>query len=305
MDSALEVKDFSGGIKDSYIGAASNKGQAFTNLLIRPDLKTESRPGSIVLDSTYYQVPFTTNRKRSDSIYRFKDNNLYQTEGKIHFANAAWVEVTGPTGNSCFPSTSVEYDQCSYAEWNNHLLVANDRRLRPQFIFKDGSTYRARTLGLPNIATAGITFSVAGANSREYAFCHAWTYTIDGVQFVARGAVTYKAYTGAIPNSITVLPVLANGVTDNYDTTNIKLEIYRTANAGDTHYKVGEVTNGTTIFTDNVADGAALTAGLLLYTDADDLPYNQPPECKYVVQLNGVAYYLISKTLSVEYTLIV
>lgn len=291
MDNVLEVKDFSGGIKDSYVGAASNKGQAFTNLTIRPDLKVESRPGSTALSEDFYQVPYTISRKRSDSIYRFKSNNLYQTEGKIHYATAAWHEVVGPTGNSCFPSTSVEFDQCSYAEWNNHLLVANDRRQRPQFIYQSGSTYNTRTIGLPKIDPSVITFSAAGANSREYAFVYAHTYTIDGVEFTQRGPVSYKAYTGSITNSISTLPVLSNGADNNYDTTSIKLEIYRTKDNEDVHYKVGEVTNGTTVYSDVAAD-SAIDTGLLLYTDADDLDYDQPPKCKFVVQLNGAAYYL-------------
>ena len=291
-EQALEVKDFSGGIKDSFVGAAANKGQAFTNLVIRPDGKLESRYGSEVFDSSYYQVPYTTTRKRVDSIYRFKDSNLYQTQNKIYHINAGFVEVVGPSSNSAFPSTSVEFDQNSYCEWNNHLIATNDRRQRPVFIFKDGSDYRLRTIGLPKIDATGITFTAGGASSRLYTFVHAYTYTIDGVEFVMRGPPsTPRPYAGAIPNSIGSIPVLANGSDGNYDTANIKIEIYRTADADDVFYKVGEVTNGTTTFNDATVD-ASLDGGLLLYTETDDLDYDQPPECKYVVQSNGSIYYL-------------
>jgi hypothetical protein len=292
MDSKLEVNDFSGGIKDSFVGAPPNKGKAFTNLTIRPDLKTESRFGSEVFDPTHYQVPFTTTRKRADSIYRFKSSNIYQTQGKLYHINAGFVEITGPSGNSCFPSTAVEFDQCGYAEWNNHLLVACDRRLRPQFIYKDGSNYRVRTIGLPKIDPSGITFTAGSGLSRKYVFVHVHTYTIDGTTFTQRSAVSAtRVYTSTIPNSIGSIPVLANGAVDNYDTSNVKIEIYRTKDAESTFFKVGEVTNGTTTFSDSVAD-SSLDTGLLLYTDADDLDYDQPAKCKYVVQLNGVAYYL-------------
>ena len=291
-DQALEVKDFSGGIKDSFVGAQSNKGQAFTNVVIRPDGKLESRDGCEVFDSSYYQVPFTTTRKRVDSIQRFKDSNLYQTQNKVYHINSGFVEIVGPSSNSAFPATSVEFDQNSYAEWNNHLISTNDRRQRPVFIFKDGVNYRLRTVGLPKIDATGITFSAGVGTSRLYTFVHAYTYTIDGVEFVMRSAPsTPRTYTGAIPNSIGAIPVLSNGSTGNYDTANIKIEIYRTEDALDVFYKVGEVTNGTTTFSDTVADGV-LDSGLLLYTETDDLDYDQPPECKYVVQQNGCVYYL-------------
>jgi hypothetical protein len=289
-EQALEIKDFSGGITDNYIGGAINKFQSLTNMVLRSDNKAESRPGGIIFDATYNQLPGGST-KRGDSTYRFKDTNIFQQQNKLYHINAGFVEITGPTGsNPAFTTSTVQYDQCSYAEWNNHLLVTSDRRERPKFIYKDGSNMRLRSIGLPAVDTSLITFSAGVGALREYAFCYAYTYTIDGVEHIQRGPVAYKEYTGAITNNITVLPVLANGATGCYDTAVIKLEIYRTADADVTHYKVGEVTNGVVIFDDAVAD-ADLDDGILLYQDAEDLDYTQPPECKFLAQLNGCVYY--------------
>lgn len=290
-DQALEIKDFSGGMTDNYIGGPLNKYQTAKNLVIRSDRKLDSRPGAVVFDDVNPLLPFVVTQKRVDSCIRFKSVNIYQTARKLFYVNSGYQEIVGPSSASAFSASTVPFDQASYAEWNNHLLVTSDRRERPKFIYKDGSTLRLRNIGLPAVNTAGITFSASGANSRAYSFCYLYNYTIDGVDYLMRGPVTSLPYTGAIPNSITNLPVLTNGANDSYDTAVIKLEIYRTADTLDTFYKVGEVTNGTTSFSDTTID-ADLDDGLLLYTDADDLDYTQPPECKYIVQLNGVVYYL-------------
>jgi len=50
-------------------------------------------------------------------------------------------------------------------------------------------------------------------------------------------------------NQIAAIPVLAGG---NYDTSNIKVRIFRTTDNGSTSYYVGQVTNGTVTFQDTV-----------------------------------------------------
>lgn len=288
-EASLEIKDFSGGITDNYIGGPLNKFQSLTNMVLKSDHKAESRFAGIIFDATYNQLPGGST-KRGDSMQRFKDTNIYQQGNKLYHINSGFVEIVGPTGSiPAFTTSTVQYDQCSYAEWNNHLLVTSDRRERPKFIYKDGSNMRLRNIGLPSIDASVITFSAGVGASREYGFCYAYTYTIDGVEYTSRGPVSYKTYTGAITNSISTIPVLSNGTTNCYDTTNIKVEIYRTADADVTHYKVGEVTNGTTTFSDSTAD-ADLVAPIL-YTDSDDLDYQEPPECKFLAQLNGAVYY--------------
>jgi hypothetical protein len=292
---ALEIKDFSGGMTDNFIGADLNKFQLGQNTFILPGRpsKIQSRYGSEIFDDDYYQVPFTSTAKRVDSLYRFGTTNVYQTMNKLYHIKAdGFTEVTGPTDEAAFIDTVAQFDQCSYTEWNNHLLVTNDMRTRPVFIYKDSTDLKLRTIGLPAVDVTSIAMSAGVGAARGYAFVYAYTYTIDGVDFVERGPVSdIVTYTGSLTNDIEDLPALVNGSGENYDTDEIKLEIYRTADTGTTFYKVGQVTNGNTSFSDNVAD-ADLDDGLLLYTDGEDLDYHQPPKCKYVVQLNGCAYYL-------------
>lgn len=295
----LEVKDFKGGMTDAFIGGPSDKGQLFDNLvIIQADTvaKPESRLGSEIYDEDNYLLPPSVSYdKRVDSIYRFKDDNIFQTENLMyHVPTTTWASITGPTGNAPFTTSAVEFNQNSYTEWNNHLIVTNDSRQYPVYIYRDGTAFRLRTVGLPSVNVGSIAYSTSGAGtSRRYALVYAYTYTIDGVEFTQRGAVANvsAAHTGTIPNTVSGIPTLSNGATGNYDTTNIKVEIYRTADAGSVYYKVGEVTNGTATFNDTTAD-ASLTAGILLYTESDDLDYDRPPKCKYVVQLNGIVYYL-------------
>lgn len=290
----LQVTSFEGGMTDNYIGANPAQFQRATNMVIRPDKKLQSRPAATILDEDYYQVPYVTTMKRVDSITRFKDTSIYQTQNKLYHikTGVGFTEIVGPTSNSAFTSSVVQFNQCSAAEWNSHLVVTTDYRTRPVVIYKNGTDFELFTLGLPRVTSSGISFSAGVGAARSYAFVLAYTYTIDGVEFTQRGPVSaYKDYTGAIPNSISSIPVLANGASDNYDTANIKVEIYRTADAGDVFYKVGEVTNGTTTFNDTTVD-ADLDAGLILYTDLEDLDYDQPPKCKYLVQNNNCFYFL-------------
>jgi hypothetical protein len=292
---ALELKDFSGGMTDNYIGAAINKYQAGSNMFIRPGnpAKLQSRPGSEIFDADYYQVPYVTTRKRVDSMHRFFDTNIYQSQNKLHYIKGTgWDEVVGPTGGSAFINTVAQFDQCSYCEWSNHLIVTNDKRTRPIFILKNGPELYLRTVGLPKPSIAGIGVTAGSGDNRGYVFVYSYSYTIDGVEYSMRGPVSdILTYTGPIANNFTNLPVLTNGAGENYDTTVIELEVYRTRDAEDTFYKIDYVTNGTTILTDNIAD-VDLNDGLLLYTDAEQLDYHQPPKCKYVIQLNGCVYYM-------------
>ena len=294
-EQALETKDFSGGMTDNYIGTDTRKCQLQDNMVLRPDSKLQTRPGSDVLDDNYYQVPYTTTAKRVDSIVKFEGTRFYQTMGKLYRINAAWSEIQGPGSTSLFSTSVTQQNQNSWCEWNKHLFITNDYRVRPAFLYFDSTTPYLRTVGLPKISNsevASITFSAGVGTSRSYVFVRAHTYSINGVEFTARSAVsTSKSYTGAITNSITGLPVLTNATNEHYSTTTIKIEIYRTVDTGTVYYKAGEVTNGTTTFSDTTSD-VNLVLNDLLYLEEDDLDYDQPPECKYVVQNQGVVYYL-------------
>src|SRR5437868_4933883 len=97
-EQSLEIKDFSGGITDNYIGGQTNKFQALTNMVLRPDLKAQTRFAGVIFDDTYNQLP-GGDTARGDSMVRFKDTNIYQQANKLYHINSGFVEITGPTGS--------------------------------------------------------------------------------------------------------------------------------------------------------------------------------------------------------------
>lgn len=98
-------------------------------------------------------------------------------------------------------------------------------------------------------------------------------------------------------NVLTNLPVLTNTLLTNYDTSNIKLNIYRTTDGGATYYKVAEVPNGTTTYTDTINDSIT-TPGQdpledrdPIYTSGGVVGYEQPPLSKFFHIFDGIGYY--------------
>lgn len=90
--------------------------------------------------------------------------------------------------------------------------------------------------------------------------------------------------------SIANIPAIANGSTRCYDTANIKVKIYRTVDAGSDFYYVGQVTNGTTTFSDTVTDATLITNDLI-YTAGGILDNDPPPRAKFITVANDFAVY--------------
>jgi hypothetical protein len=140
--------------------------------------------------------------------------------------------------------------------------------------------------------------SLADPVSRNYiyAFLYSYEYTVGTAVFKDFGATTLIQITDVdMPSdnavAFTGIPVIANGVTDNYATTVIKVEIYRTIDSGQTLFYVGEVTNGTTTFNDTVSDDN-LQDNVVIYTDGDVVDNDPPPLAKYLVVANDICWYL-------------
>lgn len=303
----LEVSDFSGGKTDNYIGNPnSSQFQDADNMVLKKygnQAKLFTREGSLIYDSTYYRIP------ANDRVAVLAENEgaLFQGFGRnIYTISSGWVTVAGPTSNPVFSSAG---DYISWAKWNKHLLLVNDAYCLPQKIYDSGSGWKSRTLGLPAVVTSGISASLTagGASlSYVYAFIRADSYTIDTVTFREVSEVATKtvsgtgtAIAGGAACSITSIPSLSNGATGNYNTTSSTIEIYRTTNGGQAFYYVGQVTNGTTSFSDTVTD-ATLQTNAALYTEGGVVDFEQAPACKYVVVVGDRAYYLNVKEGSEE-----
>jgi hypothetical protein len=148
----VEFTDFSGGITDDYLPGPQNRYQRADNLLITRNKKLESRYGSDLVDSTYYQIP--PGNQRITELINFDNNTalLYVSRRNVYYVNAGWNTLTGPSGNAVLDS-GADSNRISYAHWNHQLFIVSDSGAKPMKIFKDsGGTFRARTAGLPELA---------------------------------------------------------------------------------------------------------------------------------------------------------
>lgn len=142
------------------------------------------------------------------------------------------------------------------------------------------------------------------AKSYLYRFLYANTYFVGDVEHLDRGAPTdatqvwsFESAQEAAPStaavypiSLTGLPVLANDALTHWPTASVKLEIYRTTGNFLNYFKAGEVTNGTTTFTDSMID-EFLIEGEPLYTTGGVVANDEPPIAKAVHILGNTGYY--------------
>lgn len=301
---SLAVVDFSGGITDYYMGSDTRRCLRCDNLLVLRHGavgKLFTRPGSIIYDSTNYQIP--AGSQRIGTLKNFEDQLFTHSARKLYYiSGGSWQTLQGPTGNDLFPAGVDTTTVVSWYAWNKHLFVTNSDFSSVQKIYKDGSNaWQLRTAGLP--AIAGVTTSfTAGANNYLYRVLHSYEYVVGTVTYLDRGPVFQVAASSADApnvNAITLnsLPVIANGATDNYDTAsaNLKIEIYRTTNNGQTFFFVGSVANGVTSFVDNVAD-TTIEDNEVLYTEGG-IPENfAPPLCKFLHVMDDKGFYGHTKT---------
>lgn len=301
MSQPLEVSDFSGGFTDYYINGPANKYKKADNLLIIAHGqigKLFTRPGSQIYDTTNYQIPAGNARVGYLKLYQ---TALFAVSSRtLYYLSTTWQTLTGPTGNQLFPSSVTTANVVSSATWNHHLFLTSDGFVKPQKVFQNASlVWQLRTAGLPFLASSpAVVGSPPGTRKHVYRFIHEYTYSVGNVSaangsvtFLDLGPVTEVAITdGNATNAITAIPVLANGTDDNYDTTVIKIGIYRTTDGGSAFFKVGEVTNGTTTFNDSVTD-ADLVTRAALYTEGGVVENDPPPLAKLIHVIENVGYY--------------
>lgn len=307
----FEINDFSKGITDDVFAQIPNASAELVNFLIGSDEKPISRYGSVIDDETNYQVPSGL-RVGSLINYANSDKLFYQSVREIYYRNpSAFVALAGPSGNPVF-SVGTLNSMPAYSQWNRHLYVTNDDFATPMKIFKDDAgLYQLRNSGLPALASDPVvTAGAVGENSYLYAFYFSVNYTVFKLTYETVGATTQVGVTGAeapdvSPISITGIPVITNGLSDNFDTANIKIQIFRTTSGGTFFQKVGEVTNGVTSFVDSVSDNTLQNTGIPLYTNDGTVDFDPVPLHKYNHVVNNTGYYGFIKDGSEEspYTL--
>jgi len=293
----FEILDFSGGITDEIFIQDPRRAQTIDNLLLKFDRSLDSRPGSVIDDLSHEQIPAGNQRIGALINYYNNDKLFVQSARNIYYRNpSVYVTLEGPTLNPVFSTGDVS-STISYTQWNGHLYLTSDVFPRPMKVFKDGSgNYQVRSSGLPSLAnTPAISVGLAGTNNYIYSFHYEYKYTSLDRTFENFGPVTQvlvnnSSDPGSNPNSISLIPIISNGSSDNWDTTNIKIYIYRTLAGGQTSYLIGSVTNGTTTFNDNFSD-SSINNNFELYIDDGTLDNDAPPLSKYIHIVNNTAYY--------------
>jgi hypothetical protein len=296
---ALEISDFSGGITDNFVGGSPKKAEIIDNLLITEDNKLLMRPGSELFCSALSRIP-TSNRIGAAHNFQNDTAVFVQSAADLWALTATTqAQITGPSGASPLIGGNVSY-QASLTEWRKHVLLTDSNFAPVTKVYRDSlGAYQARTAGLPALAsTPTATSGTPGAtNTWLYAAHYAYEYTVGDETFVDYGptklftATGNQADVGAAADAFTItgIPQIAAG-TQNYDTANIKIRLYRTENAGTTYYYVGEVTNGTTSYTDTSPD-ATVAANETLYTTGGVLDNDPPPPAKYLHAVDDVVLY--------------
>ena len=302
----FEVNDFSKGITDDVFDQMPSTSAAIINFLIGSDKKPKSRFGSEVDDLVNAQIP-TGDRIGSLINYANSDKLFYQSLLGIYYRNpSAFTELLGPSGNEVFSTGNIN-SVPSYAQWNRHLYVTNDSYARPMKIFKDSfGAYQLRSAGAPALATTPIvTAGGVGLFSFIYAFYYSVTYTVFGLTYESIGPTTLVSLansTDPVSGNITIsgIPILSNGISENFDTANFKVKIFRTNADGTFLQQVGEVTNGTTVFVDNVSDVVLQNTGIPLYTNDGTVDFDPVPLHRYNHVVNNTGYFAYIKEGSNE-----
>ncbi len=294
-----EIVDFSGGITDSIWSGAMNVHNQLDNFDITPDKKLLSRMGSTLDDATHSPLP--SGNTRIGLIVNYgRNTKLFVQSGVNFYYRAAtpgvYTLLAGPSSNPVLNAGNTS-NFVSTSEWNRQLFVVSDAFPATMKIYQDGSSnFQVRNAGLPLMASnPTVTAGAVGTNSYVYAFVLSYTYTVGSKTFQDLGPIIEVVLpSAAAPNvnavSITAIPVLTNTGGNNYDTSNIKVQVYRTINNGTNFYFVGQVTNGTTTFSDSVSD-TTLQNNLQLYTNDGTLDFYPPPAAKFVRVVGNIAFY--------------
>lgn len=294
-----EYDNFYGGFTDFHLNGPAHqcrRAENFVLLEYGKKGKLLSRPGSALYDAANPQVP--AGNQRVGTLRFFEGTLFSQSARDVYYISAgSFQTLSGPSGNKVFPAGVTVDSVVSVAEWNHHLFLATDSYTKPAKLYKDsGGTFRIRTAGMPALASSPTLTPTAGALTYTYRFLYKYTYTVGNRTFVDRGSTTEVQTTtsatigGGSPNAISTIPVLANGATDNYDTTVVKVEIYRTIAGGTDFYYVSEVTNGTTTYNDTTTDATLLT-NEPLYTAGGVVENDPPPLCKLLHVTEDVGFY--------------
>jgi hypothetical protein len=284
------INDFSGGLTDSPYISPENCAESMDNWLIKKDKTMVGAPGVEIFSATASRL--STNA-RVALIRKMSDGNYLAFSNKKAFkvTSSAITEITGPSGFTCFnvgDANSIVTGEF----FNDQFIATSDARPYPVKIYiDDNGDWQLRTAGLPPLASTPTATSAAGANAWTYAFVYSFSYYVGDTLFEDQSTPVYLVKTSMTNNvSIAAIPTLSNGTEFHYATTTIKVKIYRTTNAGTIYYYVGEVTNGTAVFSDTITD-AVLVTRATLYVNGGVQGNDDPAPAKIIFEANDTYYW--------------
>lgn len=287
----LEIEDFSLGITDYFIDGDPRHSKTLENFFLTPNKKPRTRWGSVVYNDQLPLGNFRINKlsQVKGNILAFQDKRAYRDNAGV------WSEIVGPSSGTFLPSgdgNSVIVD----SEWQDQVFFTSDSFCSPQKAFINNSgAYKVVNAGLPDLPAGFSVTNPSGTGSTYlYAALISFQYQVGTVTYLDRGpvffyssAVTGGAINGGNTTTVTIPGTFATP--ENWDTANWKVEIYRTLDAGDVFYYIGQVSFGTTSFIDNFAD-TSISANETLYTTASS-SNTTPPKAKYVHVVNDYGYW--------------
>jgi hypothetical protein len=298
----LEITDFSGGITDNYVDGLPNEARTLDNFVLTEIGKPQFRNGfNVAYDQEALQRIMGL-FLLDDKIFMFRGQQMWEYDD---VSAVTQIPVPNPepffqvVGSDIYPSAS---------EWRNQLLLTNRGDLTPvslnypMVIYKDefGLT-QAHEIGLPDYPADNLLFAPAttlGATfTYVYTLHYSYSYTVESVTFKSVGftrTFLYETNTaiGAAPDgiSLTVFDAIS-AINNQINIADVKIEIYRTKDAGQTSYKIGEVDNSFAgVFPDENKDDD-LDAFETIYTSGGLINHSKPPRCRFAFVVNDIAYY--------------
>jgi len=202
----LKVQDFSGGITDNFVDAPMNQFQRAQNFLITDNKKLNTRPGTVIRDTSYPQTPAGNVRI---SGYMRTEDKFFEVAGGRFFSDG--VELLGPSGASVFPSDS-NSSLFAHSNFDKTYIVTSSEFGSPKKIFPDvNGDYQVRNAGLPGV---DLTSLITLANEIKTKFN---AHVLDALQHTGPGGadVGNSVSTGDATNFSSLLD-LTNALTDKY-----------------------------------------------------------------------------------------
>jgi len=290
-----KIDRFDFGITDYIYSGNKFQSELLDNFLITKERGIRTRPGSEVMDIDYPQLP-TGNQKVND-VFVFRDTLFARSASKLYSYTsvAGWVEIQGPSGGDAIPNGTVSTEM-SRAELAN-ILILTDYGNAPQKLYKDNSgDFQLRTAGLPEMSSdPAVAPDANDGKTHIYRFVYKYTYNVEGVTFVDVSSYVQVVVPDSVDfsaaghyNQVTAIPNDVSG--DNYDSANIKVDIYRTVDNGQVFYLSGEIAAGVATYEDTVTD-ADIALKQKLYTENGAKQNDAPPNTNFVASANNCIYY--------------